>query len=192
MARGPKRQVTPPAWRVWTFGVGGTAAASLLTYCWAYLCDEVWHWPIQVPKLLDAADLVTASYQRIIVITVVVGLLGTSGAALLARMVIGPRIWWLIVSTGLGLTSLYGALTVPGTDLAVRLRLSVLHILVMLTLIPAISAALRISDDDVSRTLRAHQPVDTQPPASTLSAPAAAPVSEPGSSTDTLILPPEA
>lgn len=189
MGRGPRRQVTPPAWRVWTYGIGGTLLAGLLTYSWAYLCAEVWGWPIQVPRMLDAADLVDASYERIALVTAVVGLLGTLGAALLARTVIGPRIWWLIVSTGLGLTSLYGALTVPGTELALRLRLSVLHVLVMAALIPAIAVALRISDEDVARTLRAHQPqeqnVGTVVPQATSDEP------ERPVTNDTLVLPPE-
>lgn len=186
MARGPKRQVTPPAWRVWAFGIGGTALAALLTYGWAYLCAQVWHWPVQVPKFIDAKELVDASYARIVTVTVAVGLVGTAGAALLARTLIGPRIWWFIISIGLGLTSFYGALTLPGTDLMLRLRLSVLHMLVMVALIPAVAASLRISDEDVARTLRAHQPVPDE---------TAAPVVEvdaPASPTDTLILPPEA
>ena len=176
------------SWRVWTFGLVGTAAAALLTYAWAYLCAQVWDWPIQVPRLFDPADLVDASYWRIETVTVAVGVAATAGAALLARTLIGPRIWWLIISMGLGLTSLYGALTLPGTDLTLRLRVSVLHVLVMATVIPALAMALRISDADVTRTLSAHHSAATDP----TSAPTQqSPVEPPTSPNDTLILPPE-
>lgn len=163
MARSPRRQVTPPQWRVWTFGILGTAAAAALCSGWVYLCAQVWNWPVQVPRLVDSTDLVDASQWRVTTAVSVVGAVATVGASALARTVIGPRVWWLIIATGLGFTSLYGVLTLPGTDLVLRLRLSALHILVMVALIPALAVALRISDEDVARTLRAHESASGAP-----------------------------
>ncbi|MEY2672407.1 MAG: hypothetical protein RLZZ508_284, partial [Actinomycetota bacterium] len=86
------RQVTPPAWRIWTYGVGATAFAALANYGWLYLCNQVFGWDLLVPKYFSTTELISASDVRVISATVIAGLAGTFGANLLAKSVIGPKI----------------------------------------------------------------------------------------------------
>jgi hypothetical protein len=147
------RQVTPPAWRIWIFGIGATALAALTNYSWLYLCQEIFNWNLLIPKFTATSELVTATAIQVVIATVVAGLLGTFGATVLAKSVIGPKIWWLIIGFGFGISSLYGALTLPNVDLTVRLGLSVMHIIAMVLIVIPIGWSLEIRDQDLAKAV---------------------------------------
>ena len=147
------RQVTPPAWRIWSYGLGATAFAALANYGWLYMCNEVFAWQLVVPQYFSTADLVPATDVRIILATSVAGISGTFGANLLAKSVIGPKIWWLIIGFGVGIASLYGALTLPNVDLGVRLGLAVMHLIAMVIIVLPLGWALEIRDNDLKQAV---------------------------------------
>lgn len=148
-----RRQVTPPAWRIWTFGVLATAVAALANYAWLYLCNDVFHWSILVPKSFNSAELVTASNLRVILATSVAGLAGTFGANLLGKSFIGPKIWWLIIGYGVGLSSIYGVFTLQNVDVTVRIGLTVMHVIAMVIIVTAIGWSLEIQDSDLANAV---------------------------------------
>lgn len=150
----PIRQVTPPGSRIWLYGIVAAALASGLNYFWWYLCVAVFHWPLQVPARLDAAVLVDASPTRIVTATCVALFAATLGANLLAKVVIGPRIWWLVIGSGLGLVSTYAVLTLAEIDLFVRVRLAVMHVITMVVTLPLLYRALHIHDSDLEHADR--------------------------------------
>jgi len=147
------RQVTPPAWRIWTYGLGATAVAALTNYAWLYLCQQVFGWNILIPKFFSTSELISATDVRIISATAIAGLIGTFGATLLAKTVIGPKIWRLIIGFGVGIASLYGALTLPNVDLTVRLGLSVMHLIAMILIVIPIGWSLEIRDKDLKQAV---------------------------------------
>lgn len=147
------RQVTPPAWRIWTYGVGATAFAALTNYGWLYLCQEIFNWNLLVPKMFSTTELIPTSDVRVVSATVIAGLVATFGATILAKLVIGPKIWWLIIGYGVGLASLYGALTLPNVELTVRLGLSIMHIIAMVLIVTPIGWALEIRDQDLAHAV---------------------------------------
>jgi hypothetical protein len=147
------RQVTPPAWRIWTYGVGATAFAALANYGWLYLCNEVFGWDLLVPKYFSTTELISATDVRVLTATVIAGLAGTFGANLLAKSVIGPKIWWLIIGFGVGIASLYGALTLPNVDLGVRLGLAMMHVIAMVIIVIPLGWALEIRDQDLKQAV---------------------------------------
>ena len=65
------RQVTPPAWRIWIFGIGATALAALTNYSWLYLCQEIFNWNLLIPKFTATSELVTATAIQVVIATVV-------------------------------------------------------------------------------------------------------------------------
>lgn len=147
------RQVTPPAWRIWTYGVGATALAALANYGWLYLCQEIFHWNLLVPKTFSNTDLTPISDVRVVMASVIAGLVATLGANLLAKLMISPKIWWLIIGYGVGLASLYGALTLPSVELTVRLGLSVMHIIALVLIVTPLGWALEIRDQDLAHAV---------------------------------------
>ena len=152
----PVRQITPPTARIWLVGILATALAGGLNYSWWWICLNVFSWELKVPKAFNSAELIALSDTRLLVATGIAGLLATIGAHLLGKTVIGPRIWWLIISTAIGLASLYGVLTLTTLSVSLRFGLSVLHVLAMLAFIPLLTKALTIGDDDVDVAVRKH------------------------------------
>ena len=147
------RQVTPPAWRIWSYGLGATLFAALANYGWLYLCNEVFNWNLLVPKYLSTAELTPATDIRIVAATVIAGLIATFGANVLAKLVIGPKIWWLIIGFGVGIASLYGALTLKNVELTVRLGLAVMHLIAMFITVIPIGWSLEIRDQDLKQAV---------------------------------------
>lgn len=147
------RQVTPPAWRIWSYGIAATAFAALANYGWLYLAAEVFNWNLLVPKTFSTTELTTLTDVRVIAATVIAGLVATFGATVLAKLVIGPKIWWLIIGFGAGLASLYGALTLANVDLSVRLGLSVMHIIATFLIVIPIGWSLEIRDQDLKKAV---------------------------------------
>lgn len=147
------RQVTPPAWRIWTYGLSATSFAALANYGWLYLSVEVFNWNLLVPKTFSTTEITTLTDIRVIIATVIAGVVGTFGATILAKSVIGPKIWWLIIGFGVGIASLYGALTLSNVDLSVRLGLSVMHIIAMFSIVIPIGWSLEIRDQDLKKAV---------------------------------------
>lgn len=161
----PIRQVTPPGSRIWLFGIVSAALASTLNYGWLYLCTDVFHWAVQVPAALDVTSLVAATPTRIIVATSAAVAVATIGANLLAKTVIGPRIWWLVIASGVGVASTYAVLTLTDIELLVRVRLAVMHVLTMVVVIPLMYRALHIRDSDLAHADRRwHDHVEQRTP----------------------------
>lgn len=150
------RQITPPAVRIWFTGIVATLLAAGLNYGWWWISLNVFSWDMQVPKAFNTTELIPLSETRVLIATGVAGLIATIGAHLLGKLVIGPRIWWLIISTAAGLASLYGVLTLTTLALSLRVELSVMHALAMVTIIPLLTRALTIGDDDVETAVRKH------------------------------------
>lgn len=160
-----RRQVTPPAWRIWTFGVLATAVAALANYGWLYLCNNVFNWNLLVPKTFGSTELVTPSDVRVILATSIGGLVGTFGANLLAKSFIGPKIWWLLIGFGFGFASIYFVFTLQNIDLTVRLGLTVMHLLAMFIIVIPIGWALEIQDSDLaSAVTRYSEHLDSRNP----------------------------
>lgn len=152
----PVRQITPPTIRIWLVGIGATALASAVNYGWWWLCLNAFSWQLQVPRAFNSVELIPLTDTRLLVATGVAGLLATIGAHILGKTVIGPRIWWLIISTAVGLASLYGVLTLNALSVSLRAGLVVLHVLAMLAIIPLLTKALTIGDVDVDAVVRKH------------------------------------
>ncbi len=161
MAKAPNRQVTPAISRIWVYGIIATAIASALNAGWLYLCDNVTHWSLQVPQELDPKVLVAASTLRIVLATAIAGVISILVSLALSKLVIGPRIWWMILGFGVGFASLYGALTLPNVDTWLRVRLSVMHIIAIVIIVPALAKALGIKDvDHEAADRRYHEQLD--------------------------------
>ena len=176
MAGKPIRQVTPPGSRIWLYGTGAALIASLINYGWLYLCVSVFHWPIRVPAQMDPTSLVDATPMRIVAATGTAVLAATIGAHLLAKTVIGPRIWWLLIGSGLGVASTYAALTITEIDLLIRIRLAVMHVLTMVVVVPMLYRALHIHDSDLENADRRwHDHMEQRTAAPPVSEPAIAP-----------------
>ena len=152
----PVRQITPPAYRIWLVGILATVLASGLNYGWWWLCQNVFVWQLQVPKTLNVDELVPLTETRVLIATGVAGLLGIVGALILGKLVIGPRIWWLIISTAAGLASIYGILTLTTLTVTIRSGLVVMHVLAMVAIIPLLTKALTIGEPDVDAAVRKH------------------------------------
>lgn len=147
------RQVTPPAWRIWSYGLAATTFAALANYGWLYLATEIFNWNLLVPKTFSTTELTALTDVRVIIATAIAGFVGTFGATVLAKSVIGPKIWWLIIGFGFGLASLYGALTLPNVDLSVRLGLSVMHIIATFSIVIPVGWSLEIRDHDLKKAV---------------------------------------
>lgn len=147
----PVRQVTPPASRIWLAGLGATALATGANAGWLWICVNIFHWEIVVPEAFQSAVYVDATILRVTLATAIAGVLATLVAVGLAKLFIGPRIWFLAVGLGGGLASVYGALTLSNVSLTVKFSLSIMHLLATFLVVLPIAEALKIRDSDLHR-----------------------------------------
>jgi hypothetical protein len=159
----PVRQVTPPAARIWLAGLGATALAAGANAGWLWICVNLFNWEIVVPEAFQSAVYVDASLLRVTVATAIAGVFATLVAVGLAKLFIGPRIWFLVIGLGGGLASVYGALTLTGVSFSVKFSLSVMHLLATFLVVLPVAEALKIRDSDLHRAdLRYHEAVDSK------------------------------
>jgi hypothetical protein len=159
----PVRQVTPPVSRIWLAGMTATAIAAGANAGWLWICVNIFHWEIVVPEVFASTVLVGASLLRVTVATGIAGLLGTLGALLLAKLVIGPRIWFLVLGLAFGLSTIYSAVNIVGADRADKFALIIMHLLATLLVVLPLAEALRIRDSDLHRAdVRYHEHLDSK------------------------------
>jgi hypothetical protein len=159
----PVRQVTPPASRIWLAGLGATALATGANAGWLWICVNLFNWEIVVPETFQSLVYVDASVLRITVATAIAGVLATLVAVGLAKLFIGPRIWFLVIGLGGGLASVYGALTLTNVSFSVKFSLSVMHLLATFLVVLPIAEALKIRDSDLHRAdVRYHEHLESK------------------------------
>ena len=159
----PVRQVTPPATRIWLAGLGATALATGANAGWLWICVNLFHWKIVVPEGFQSSVYVEASLLRVTLATAIAGGLATLVAVGLAKLFIGPRIWFLVIGLGGGFASVYGALTLTGVSFSVKFSLSVMHLLATFLIVLPIAEALKIRDSDLHRAdVRYHEHLDSK------------------------------
>lgn len=159
----PVRQVTPPAARIWLAGISATTLAAGANAGWLWICVNLFNWEIVVPEGFQSSVYVDASVLRVTVATAIAGVLATLVAVGLAKLFIGPRIWFLVVGLGGGLTSVYGALTLTGVSFSVKFSLSMMHLLATFLVVLPIAEALKIRDSDLHRAdVRYHEHLDSK------------------------------
>jgi hypothetical protein len=159
----PVRQVTPPAARIWLAGLGATALAAGANAGWLWICVNLFNWEIVVPEAFQSAVYVDASLLRVTVATAIAGVFATLVAVGLAKLFIGPRIWFLVTGLGGGLASVYGALTLTGVSFSVKFSLSVMHLLATFLVVLPIAEALKIRDSDLHRAdVRYHEHLESK------------------------------
>ena len=159
----PVRQVTPPAARIWLAGLGATALAAGANAGWLWICVNLFNWEIVVPEAFQSAVYVDASLLRVTVATAIAGVFATLVAVGLAKLFIGPRIWFLVIGLGVGLASVYGALTLTGVSFSVKFSLSVMHLLATFLVVLPIAEALKIRDADLHRAdVRYHEHLESK------------------------------
>ena len=159
----PVRQVTPPATRIWLAGLGATALATGANAGWLWICVNLFHWKIVVPEGFQSSVYVEASLLRVTLATAIAGGLATLVAVGLAKLFIGPRIWFLVIGLGGGFASVYGALTLTGVSFSVKFSLSVMHLLATFVIVLPIAEALKIRDSDLHRAdVRYHEHLDSK------------------------------
>ena len=159
----PVRQVTPPAARIWLAGLGATTLAAGANAGWHWICVNLFNWEIVVPEAFQSAVYVDASLLRVTVATAIAGVLATLVAVGLAKLFIGPRIWFLVIGLGGGLASVYGALTLTGVSFSVKFSLSVMHLLATFLVVLPIAEALKIRDSDLHRAdVRYHEHLESK------------------------------
>jgi hypothetical protein len=159
----PVRQITPPASRIWLAGLGATALAAGANAGWLWICVNIFKWEIVVPEAPQSTVLIDASVLRIALATAIAGLLATLVAVGLAKLFIGPRIWFLAIGLGGGLASVYGALTLANVSVSGKFALSVMHILATFLVVLPIAEALKIRDSDLHRAdVRYHEHIDSK------------------------------
>jgi hypothetical protein len=159
----PVRQVTPPASRIWLAGLGATALATGANAGWLWICVNIFHWEIVVPEAFQSAVYVDATLLRVTLSTAIAGVLATLAAVGLAKLFIGPRIWFLAFGLGVGLASVYGALTLANVSFTVKFSLSVMHLLATFIVVLPIAEALKIRDSDLHRAdVRYHEHLESK------------------------------
>lgn len=159
----PVRQVTPPASRIWLAGFGATALAAGANAGWLWICVNLFNWEIVVPETFQSTVYVDASVLRVTIATAIAGIAATLVAVGLAKLFIGPRIWFLVIGLGGGLASVYGALTLTGASASVKFSLSVMHLLATFLVVLPIAEALKIRDSDLHRAdVRYHEHLDSK------------------------------
>jgi hypothetical protein len=195
----PVRQVTPPAARIWLAGLGATALAAGANAGWLWICVNLFNWEIVVPEAFQSAVYVDASLLRVTVATAIAGVFATLVAVGLAKLFIGPRVWFLVIGLGGGLASVYGALTLTNVSFTVKFSLSVMHLLATFLVVLPIAEALRIRDSDLHRAdVRYHEHLeskntgDTTLVAGTTAATTGSVIDEPQNLNDTLVVPTDA
>ncbi|MCX6416350.1 MAG: hypothetical protein NT097_00935 [Actinobacteria bacterium] len=159
----PVRQVTPPAARIWLAGLGATALAAGANAGWLWICVNLFNWEIVVPEAFQSAVYVDASLLRVTLATAIAGVFATLVAVGLAKLFIGPRIWFLVIGLGSGLASVYGALTLTNVSFSVKFSLSVMHLLATFLVVLPIAEALKIRDSDLHRAdVRYHEHLESK------------------------------
>lgn len=159
----PVRQVTPPASRIWLAGLGATALATGANAGWLWICINLFNWEIVVPAGFQSAVYVDASVARVTLATAAAGVLATLVATGLAKLFIGPRIWFLAIGLGVGFASVYGVLTLANVAFSVKFALSVMHILATFLVVLPIAEALKIRDSDLHRAdVRYHEHLESK------------------------------
>ena len=157
------RQITPPAIRIWLVGIGATSLASAANVGWLWLCTNVFNIKVLVPTGFQSTTYVEATALRIAIATAIAGLLATVIAVVLSKLLIGPRIWFLVSGLAVGLVSIYGAVTLPDISLSVKFSLSVMHILATGFIVLPIAEALKIRESDLHRAdLEYHEHFDNK------------------------------
>lgn len=157
------RQITPPAIRIWLVGIGATSLASGANVGWLWLCNNIFNLKVLVPTGFQSTTYVEATVLRIALATAIAGLLATVIAVVLSKLLIGPRIWFLVSGLVVGLASIYVALTLPDISLPVKLSLSVMHILATFLVVLPIAEALKIRESDLHRAdLEYHEHFDNK------------------------------
>jgi hypothetical protein len=159
----PVRQVTPPATRIWLAGIGATALATGANAGWLWICVNLFKWEIVVPEAFQSSVYVDASVLRVTLATAIAGVVATLVAFGLAKIFIGPRIWFLAIGLGSGFASVYSALTLVNLSFTVKFALSVMHLLATFLIVLPIAEALRIRDSDLHRAdVRYHEHLDSK------------------------------
>jgi hypothetical protein len=157
------RQITPPAIRIWLVGIGATSLASGANAGWLWLCTNIFNLTVSVPAGLQSTTYVEATLLRIAPATAIAGLIATVIAVVLSKLLIGPRIWFLVSGLAVGLSSIYGALTLPDISVASKFSLSVMHILATFLIVLPIAEALKIRESDLHRAdLKYHEHFDNK------------------------------
>lgn len=148
------RQVTPLAIRIWLVGITATAFAAAANVGWLLICTGAFNLKVLVPSGLQSTTYVDATQLRIAIATSIAGLIATVIAVVLSKLVIGPRIWFLVSGLAFGLASIYGVVTLQNVSLAVKLALGVMHILATGFIVLPIAQALKIRESDLHRADR--------------------------------------
>ena len=157
------RQITPPAIRIWLVGIGATSLASGANAGWLWLCTNVFNLTVSVPAGLQSTTYVEATLLRIALATAIAGLIATVIAVVLSKLLIGPRIWFLVSGLAVGLSSIYGAVTLPDISIASKFSLSVMYILATFLIVLPIAEALKIRESDLHRAdLKYHEHFDNK------------------------------
>jgi membrane protein implicated in regulation of membrane protease activity len=116
-----------------------------------------------VPETFNSTSLVEASVLRVTLATSIAGLLATLGALLLGKLVIGPRIWFLVLGLAVGLSTIYSAVNIANISISVKFALSVMHILATLLVVLPLAEALKIRDSDLHRAdVRYHEHLEAK------------------------------
>jgi len=140
-----------------------TALAAGANAGWLWICVNLFNWQIVVPEAFQSAVYVDASLLRVTVATAIAGVFATLVAVGLAKLFIGPRIWFLVIGLGGGLASVYGALTLTGVSFSVKFSLSVMHLLATFLVVLPIAEALKIRDSDLHRAdVRYHEHLESK------------------------------
>lgn len=157
------RQITPPAIRIWLVGIMATAFAAAANVGWLLICIGAFNLKVLVPSGFQSTTYVEATQLRIAIATAIAGLLATVIAVVLSKLLIGPRIWFLVSGLAVGLASIYGAVTLPDISLSVKFSLSVMHILATGFIVLPIAEALKIRESDLHRAdLKYHEHFDNK------------------------------
>ena len=156
-------QITPLAIRIWLVGIGATSLAVGANAGWLWLCTNIFNLKVLVPMGFQSTTYVEATLLRITLATAIAGLLATVIAVVLSKLLIGPRIWFLVSGLAVGLASIYGAITLPDISLTVKFSLSVMHVLATFLVVLPIAEALKIRESDFHRAdLEYHEHFDNK------------------------------
>ena len=156
-------QITPLAIRIWLVGIGATSLAVGTNAGWLWLCTNIFNLKVLVPMGFQSTTYVEATLLRITLATAIAGLLATVIAVVLSKLLIGPRIWFLVSGLAVGLASIYGAITLPDISLTVKFSLSVMHVLATFLVVLPIAEALKIRESDLHRAdLEYHEHFDNK------------------------------
>jgi hypothetical protein len=148
------RQITPLAIRIWLVGITATAFAAAANVGWLLICTGAFNLKVLVPSGFQSTTYVDATQLRIAVATSIAGLIATVIAVVLSKILIGPRIWFLVSGLAVGFASIYAAVTLQGISLGVKFALGVMHILATGFIVLPIAEALKIRESDLHRADR--------------------------------------